>query len=88
MTRLALSLSGYVNGVARMHADTTAQMFPGHSIDAVTNGVHLETWAHDAFARLFSARFPHWRQDPATLVGPSRFPATRCGIVTRPPRAT
>ncbi len=68
MTRLALSLSGYVNGVARMHADTTARMFPGHRIHAVTNGIHLETWAHEAFARLYTARIPHWRQEPAMLV--------------------
>jgi glucan phosphorylase len=28
MTRLALNLSGYVNGVARRHAETTRRLFP------------------------------------------------------------
>jgi starch phosphorylase len=74
MTRLALSLSGYVNGVARMHAETTARMFPGHRIHAVTNGIHLETWAHEAFARLYTERFPHWRQEPAMLVRAIELP--------------
>ncbi len=32
MTRLALNLSGYVNGVARRHAETTERMFPGYRI--------------------------------------------------------
>ena len=31
MTRLALNLSGYVNGVASRHAETTARMFPGYN---------------------------------------------------------
>src|SRR6516165_3934507 len=58
MTRLALNLSDYVNGVARRHAETTEQMFPGYRIHAVTNGVHLGTWTHPAFARLYDASFP------------------------------
>ena len=32
MTRLALNLAGYVNGVARRHAETTEHMFPGYRI--------------------------------------------------------
>src|SRR3546814_6834074 len=51
MTRLALNLCGYVNGVARRHATTTRDMFPGYSVDSVTNGVHAATWTHPAFAR-------------------------------------
>jgi glycogen phosphorylase len=38
MTRLALNLSNYVNGVTIRHAETARQMFPGYSIRAVTNG--------------------------------------------------
>ncbi len=67
MTQLALNLSGYVNGVAQRHAETTRHMFPGHRIHAVTNGVHLGTWVHDAYQRLFQASFPKWELEPEAL---------------------
>lgn len=67
MSRLALNLCGYVNGVARRHADTTRDMFPGYAVDSVTNGVHTTTWAHPAFAALFDAAIPHWRVEPEVL---------------------
>lgn len=68
MTQLAFNLSGYINGVARRHAETTEQMFPGYHIHAVTNGVHVGTWTHDAFARLYAANLPHWQHEPEILV--------------------
>jgi glycogen phosphorylase len=68
MTRLALNLSGYVNGVATRHAETTARMFPGYRIRAVTNGVHTPTWAHPAFAELFSEHEPSWAYEPETFL--------------------
>jgi starch phosphorylase len=68
LTQLALSLSGYVNGVARRHAETTQRIFPGHRIHAVTNGIHVGTWAHPAFARLFNSNFPQWYHEPEILV--------------------
>ncbi|GIK96277.1 MAG: alpha-glucan phosphorylase [Alphaproteobacteria bacterium] len=74
MTRLALNLSGYVNGVAGRHAQTARQMFPGYSIRAVTNGVHVPTWAHPAFARLFEAMTPNWGHDPEQLAAADQLP--------------
>ena len=68
MTTLALSLSGYVNGVARRHAETTTRMFPGYKVHAVTNGVHPQTWVHPAFSDLYQAHFPHWGHEPEVLV--------------------
>ena len=68
MTSLALNLSGYVNGVARRHAETTRHMHPGYQIQAITNGVHTATWAHAAFARLYNSRFPQWSHEPEVLV--------------------
>ncbi|SMF79851.1 starch phosphorylase [Tistlia consotensis] len=68
MTRLAFSLSGYVNGVARRHAETTQHLFPGYRVHAVTNGVHAGTWAHPAFAALFDAQIPQWQHEPEVLV--------------------
>lgn len=73
MTRLALNLSGYVNGVARRHAETTASMFPGYRIRAVTNGVHVPTWTHPAFAELFESMAPNWAHEPEVLMHADRL---------------
>lgn len=40
MTRLALNLSEYVNGVAKRHAEVSTKLFPGYRVHAITNGVH------------------------------------------------
>ncbi len=68
MTQLALTFSGYINGVARRHAETTKQMFPGYRIHAVTNGVHVETWAHEAFREFYQSLCPQWAHEPELLV--------------------
>jgi starch phosphorylase len=74
MTRLALNLSDYVNGVAHRHAQTTERMFPGYRIHAVTNGVHLGTWAHPKFAQLYDTSLPHWRHEPEVLIRATLLP--------------
>jgi starch phosphorylase len=74
MTRLALNLSNYVNGVAIRHAETARQMFPGYSIRAVTNGVHVPTWTHPAFGRLFQGVAPDWGHDPEELAVADQLP--------------
>ncbi len=68
MTRLALNLSGYVNGVAEHHQQTAERMFPGYPIRSITNGVHPETWVHPAFGRLYAKLAPHWTHEPELLV--------------------
>ena len=67
MTRLALNLSGYINGVAERHQETAARMFPGYPIRAITNGVHPASWTHPAFARLFDRLGAHWPHEPELL---------------------
>ena len=67
MTRLALNLSGYSNAVAERHAETSRQMFPGHDIHGVTNGIHTLTWTHKEMAALYDAHAPKWRLDPKAL---------------------
>ena len=67
MTRLALNLSGYINGVAERHQETAARMFPGYHIRAITNGVHPASWTHPAFARLFDRLGAHWPHEPELL---------------------
>lgn len=74
MTRLALNLSGYVNGVAQRHAVTAREMFPGFDVRAVTNGVHVCTWAHPAFAQLFQAHYPQWQHEPEVLARADTLP--------------
>ena len=55
MTRLALHLSGRVNGVSERHAATTSKIFPGYRVRAITNGVHVPTWTHASFAKLYQS---------------------------------
>lgn len=74
MTRLALNLSGYVNGVASRHAETARRMFPGYSIRALTNGVHVPTWTHPAFAKLFQQLAPDWAHVPESLMDADQLP--------------
>src|SRR5260370_33151294 len=44
MTYLALRLSNYVNGVAKLHGEVSRKMFPNVPIEPITNGVHAATW--------------------------------------------
>jgi starch phosphorylase len=67
MTFLALSLSHYVNGVAKKHSEISRLMFAGYTIDAITNGVHAATWAADSFAQLYDRYVPGWHQDNCSL---------------------
>lgn len=67
MTRLALNLSRYVNGVAKRHEEVSREMFPGYPIEHITNGVHSLTWTCDSFRQLYDQHIPGWRNDPAML---------------------
>ncbi len=67
MTGMALKLSRYVNGVARSHRETTSEMYSGHPIDSITNGVHIDTWASPPFKQLFDHWIPGWRTDNLSL---------------------
>ena len=69
MTRLALYFSHYINGVAKKHGEVSRMMFPGYSIDSITNGVHTPTWVSEPFQRLFDKNLPGWRSDPYVLRG-------------------
>jgi glycogen phosphorylase len=74
MTRLALNLSGYVNGVAKSHAETSRTMFPGYRVHAVTNGIHPPTWAAAPMSRLYDHHVPSWRHEPELLVRADQIP--------------
>jgi len=68
MTRLALKLSGYVNGVAKRHAETSRTMSPGYRVHAITNGVHAPTWVAPSLARIYDTHVPDWRHEPELLI--------------------
>ncbi len=68
MTRLALNMSEYVNGVAKRHAELSRTMYPGYKVHAITNGVHPFTWTADSFIKLYDAYLPGWCHEPELLV--------------------
>jgi starch phosphorylase len=67
MTRLALNLSEYVNGVAERHAEVANEMFPGYTVHAITNGVHPFTWTAEPFRLLYDQYLPGWCHQPEIL---------------------
>ena len=67
MTHLALNTSQYINGVAKRHGEISRLMFAGYRIDAITNGVHVATWASRPFQELYDHYIPDWRQDNFSL---------------------
>ena len=74
MTRLALNLSQYVNGVAKRHAEVSQKMFPGYHVHAVTNGVHPYSWSARSFAKLYDHYLPGWCHEPELLSRADRIP--------------
>lgn len=74
MTRLALSLCDFVNGVAKRHAEVSRQMFPGYRVRAITNGVHPFTWTAPSFVKLYDQHLPGWCHEPEMLVRADQIP--------------
>ena len=74
MTRLALNLSDFVNGVAKRHAEVSAGMFPGYQLRAITNGVHPYTWTAESFRALYDRYVPGWCHEPELLVRAHAIP--------------
>ena len=67
LTSLALSLSRYVNGVAKKHGEVSQSMFAAYEIDAITNGVHVARWTSRPFQDLFHRYIPGWLEDNLSL---------------------
>jgi starch phosphorylase len=74
MTRLALNLSEYVNGVAKRHAEVSSHLYPGYQVNAITNGVHPYTWTAPGFIKLYDTYLPGWCHEPGSLVRADRIP--------------
>lgn len=76
MTRLALNLSEFVNGVAKRHAELSSKLYPGYEVRAITNGVHPYTWTAPSFRSLYDRYVPGWCQEPELLVRADAIPDT------------
>ncbi|MBN2014520.1 MAG: alpha-glucan family phosphorylase [Candidatus Altiarchaeota archaeon] len=64
MTLLGFNFSEYINGVAKKHGEVSRSMFPGYTINAITNGIHPPTWVGEEFSRLYDRHITDWRRDP------------------------
>ncbi|WP_031515066.1 alpha-glucan family phosphorylase [Desulfofalx alkaliphila] len=75
MTLLGMNLSGYTNGVSKLHGSVTRKMFhhifkpiplEEVPIDSVTNGVHTKSWLAQELSDLFSQYLgENWHKDIA-----------------------
>ena len=74
MTRLALTFSRFVNGVAMRHGLVSQDMYPAYPIDSITNGVYSAAWTCASFRALFDRHIPGWAADPASLRNAVRIP--------------
>ena len=77
MTLLALNSASYVNGVALRHQKLSTQMFPGHRIASITNGVHSHTWTAPSLRDVLNEYIPGWASEPTLLARVDVVPAPR-----------
>jgi glycogen phosphorylase len=75
MTALAFTLSGFQNGVTKMHTKYTLKIFPHYNIRAITNGVHSATWTSPSFHEVYDRYIPGWASEPELLVRVDKVPA-------------
>ncbi len=78
MALLGLRLSGYRNGVSKLHRTVSQKLWetawpnlPGDQIpiNSITNGVHLPTWVSHEIGELYDSYVgPQWRDNPANPV--------------------
>ncbi len=74
MANLAISLSSAINGVSKLHAEVSREMWQKTwpevpieevPIQSITNGIHTRTWLSDEMTRLFERYLgPLWNEDP------------------------
>ena len=69
MAHLAAALSASVNGVSHINARVAQSLFDGLKMEAVTNGVHFDTWVSPEMGALYDESLRGWRDDPSLLAG-------------------
>ena len=80
MSTLAINSSRSINGVSKLHAAVSSEMFAhlDRPILAITNGVHPTAWLAEATQGLFDAHLPGWREhitEPAFWEAASTIPS-------------
>ncbi len=55
LTALALRLSRAANGVSKLHASVSREMWPDFQISAITNGIHVPTWLGREMSKVLRA---------------------------------
>ncbi|MDD4860300.1 MAG: alpha-glucan family phosphorylase [Dehalococcoidales bacterium] len=53
----------YINGTTVLRDDVTPCKYSEHPIDAITNGVHANTWTSSAMSKVYDRYIPEWRRD-------------------------
>jgi starch phosphorylase len=74
MTVLGMFFSGFINSVAQRHREVSQAMFPSYRMQAITNGVHLATWAAPSTVELLDRHLSDWRVDNNVLRYASTIP--------------
>jgi len=73
-TSFAMQVNRAVNSVSRLHRDVTRKQVPrfADKINAITNGVHLATWASGNRSRVFDScrKLEGWRDNPGLFSRP------------------
>ena len=72
LTEMCLRCCTRINAVSQKHGEVMQTQFPQYAKDirAITNGIHIPTWATDSFQELFDKykkSIGHWRDDPKKL---------------------
>ncbi len=67
MTKLGMSLSKTKLAVSKKHEKVSNNIFPGYSIQSVTNGVHHRTWISSYLQDLYERYIPGSLNDPEKL---------------------
>lgn len=74
MNELGMSLSGYINSVAKEHRKTSLKIYSPHPIRNITNGVNLEEWLSDEKRALYDKYISNWDRDNKKLKLAKKIP--------------
>ena len=74
MSHLAAHYAQRMNGVSKTNAEVAEPLFPGRTIEGLTNGVHHRKWCLPTMAALFDSYLPGWQGNPALLAKAESLP--------------
>jgi starch phosphorylase len=74
MTQLAMNLSCKTNSVSKRHQEVTSMMFPGYTIENVTNGIYHPRWVGNALKDVYTRFLPGWEQNPLAFENVKNIP--------------